>query len=170
MAIGVRVEVDAGGKTISRYVSGGDSFCSQSSSTLHFGLGDATHIDAIRVFWSPDRIDVVGETPVNGFLEIVEGSTSVSSEASFGTTSIFEGVAPYPNPTRDAFVLKGDAPRTYIGVQVFDLLGREILSIPEWGGSIDQEISLSGNPAGTYFVRVQSDDTFVVHPIVLLSP
>ncbi|GMQ83069.1 MAG: hypothetical protein BMS9Abin05_2547 [Rhodothermia bacterium] len=51
LAIGSRVEIDAGGRTFVRSVSGGDSFCSQSSGVLHFGVGDATMIDELRVYW-----------------------------------------------------------------------------------------------------------------------
>ncbi|GMQ82632.1 MAG: hypothetical protein BMS9Abin05_2088 [Rhodothermia bacterium] len=56
-AIGTRIEVVAGGNTYIRYVSGGDSFASQSSSTMHVGLGSATVIDTLRIHWSAGSIE-----------------------------------------------------------------------------------------------------------------
>ncbi|MCA0365059.1 MAG: CRTAC1 family protein [Bacteroidetes bacterium] len=51
--IGCSVEIESGGKIFIREVDGGStSHLSQSSPILHFGLGNATKIDKIKVFWA----------------------------------------------------------------------------------------------------------------------
>lgn len=52
-AIGARVELHAGGRRWIACVSRGGSILAASDAALHFGLGDATSIDALRVEW-PD--------------------------------------------------------------------------------------------------------------------
>jgi hypothetical protein len=54
-AIGARVRLTVSvgdkGKTMTRQVEAGSGYASQSETVIHFGLGRATHIDAIEVSW-----------------------------------------------------------------------------------------------------------------------
>ena len=50
-AIGGRVEVSAGGLRLTQAVVGGGSYYSHSDLAVHFGLGQAQHIDKLRVIW-----------------------------------------------------------------------------------------------------------------------
>ena len=50
-AIGRRVEVSAGGLRLTQAVVGGGSYYSHSDLAVHFGLGQAQHIDKLRVIW-----------------------------------------------------------------------------------------------------------------------
>ncbi len=50
-AIGARVTVTANGRRMIDEVMGGGSYFSQSSSILHFGLGNATAADQVEVRW-----------------------------------------------------------------------------------------------------------------------
>jgi len=50
-AVGATVEVDAGGRVVSRTVVSGDGYLSQSSRWLHFGLDDASSIDRVVIRW-----------------------------------------------------------------------------------------------------------------------
>lgn len=52
-AIGARVSITAGGLTQIDEVRSADSFFSSSDVRLHFGLGDASHIDRVKICW-PD--------------------------------------------------------------------------------------------------------------------
>jgi hypothetical protein len=52
-AIGARVELYAGGRRRVDTVRRGGSILAASDAALHFGLGDATSIDLLRVVW-PD--------------------------------------------------------------------------------------------------------------------
>jgi hypothetical protein len=50
-AIGARVSVTAGGRRLERTIQSGMSYASQCEIAAHFGLGDATRVDALRVDW-----------------------------------------------------------------------------------------------------------------------
>ncbi|MFO0974457.1 MAG: ASPIC/UnbV domain-containing protein [Phycisphaerae bacterium] len=50
-AIGARVEVTAGGRTITRELTAGDGYLSQSSKRLHFGLGNVERVERVVVRW-----------------------------------------------------------------------------------------------------------------------
>ncbi|WP_235905436.1 CRTAC1 family protein [Tautonia marina] len=59
-AIGARVELEAGGRTFKGTVRRGGSILAASDVRLHFGLGNASTIDRLRVRWpdgSEDRFD-----------------------------------------------------------------------------------------------------------------
>jgi hypothetical protein len=49
--IGARLAASAGGRTLIREVTAGDSHMSQSDLTVHFGLGSATSVDQLRIDW-----------------------------------------------------------------------------------------------------------------------
>jgi hypothetical protein len=50
-AIGAVVTVEAGGKTLTRQVTGGRGYLSQSELVLHVGLGSAAKADRVIVRW-----------------------------------------------------------------------------------------------------------------------
>ena len=52
--VGVRVTVHNNGRSATRQIVTGDSHRSQHANTLHFGLGDADHVDRVEIQW-PDR-------------------------------------------------------------------------------------------------------------------
>lgn len=65
-AIGARVELVAGGQTQVRWVhAGGTSFASSGPAELHFGLGAAEEVEAIRVIWPDGRRSEIGAQSVN---------------------------------------------------------------------------------------------------------
>ena len=75
-AIGATVRVTAGGRTYLRVVSGGNAQGCQDSMSLHFGLGDATSIDSIRVaFPGGGTVTYPGPHPVSTRLWLYEDGT-----------------------------------------------------------------------------------------------
>jgi hypothetical protein len=55
-AIGARVKVKAGSRTLIREVDGGNGYAGQSSSRLHFGLGKVAAIDEVEVRWPSGNV------------------------------------------------------------------------------------------------------------------
>ena len=56
-AVGAAVTVEVGEKSYRAWRTGGGSYQSSSDPRLHFGLGDATRVDAVEVRWPSGRID-----------------------------------------------------------------------------------------------------------------
>ena len=78
-ALGAVVRLTAGGKTLTRQVEAGSGYASESMRPLHFGVGDADHVDAIEITWPGGRVQrIEGErlaaVGVNRLMTVEEGS------------------------------------------------------------------------------------------------
>jgi hypothetical protein len=62
-AYGARVKVVAGGRTISRQLANAHGYLQQSSAILHVGLGSATAVDRVEIFWPGTKSPQVVEKP-----------------------------------------------------------------------------------------------------------
>lgn len=56
----------------SREVSGGSGWCAQSDLRVHFGLGDATVAEAVRIEWPSGIVQELREVPVRQILTVTE--------------------------------------------------------------------------------------------------
>ena len=74
-AIGARVAVKAGGRTLVRYLKGGGSYLSAQDRRLLIGLGTATRVDAVDVRWPNARATVqrFGPLAADHSYKLVEG-------------------------------------------------------------------------------------------------
>jgi enediyne biosynthesis protein E4 len=71
--IGSKIEIIAGGIKMIREVDGGaSSHLSQNSTLSHFGLGSATEIDTLRIYWTGGEIQELYHQKVNELLTIEE--------------------------------------------------------------------------------------------------
>jgi hypothetical protein len=71
-AIGARVNIRAGARTMMDEVIGGGSYYSQSSLTLHFGIGAAARVDAIEIRWPSGVVQKLGPTDADRLLAVTE--------------------------------------------------------------------------------------------------
>jgi hypothetical protein len=72
-AIGARIKVMAGGRTMIDEVRSGSTFHSQSDLRLHFGLGQAQKVDRVEIEWPSGAKESVSGLTSNAFFTIVEG-------------------------------------------------------------------------------------------------
>jgi hypothetical protein len=71
--IGSKIEVEAGGKKMIREIDGGgSSHISQNSVIAHFGLGNASKIDRITVYWTGGNKQSMTNVAINQLLIITE--------------------------------------------------------------------------------------------------
>lgn len=75
-AIGTLIEVSAGGLNMMRQVNGGNSAHSQNELVVHFGVGDATNIDAITVSWPSGQVSTLTDVGVNQMITVEEGGNA----------------------------------------------------------------------------------------------
>lgn len=86
-AIGASVRLTAAGKTMTRQVEAGSGYASQMMLPVHFGLGDAKHIDIIEIRWPSGLVQrIEGErltTLMEGrrFVRVEEGKDSLTQIA-----------------------------------------------------------------------------------------
>lgn len=71
--IGSKIEVEAGGKKMIREIDGGgSSHISQNSVIAHFGLGKATKIDKITVYWTGGNKQTLTNVDINQQITVTE--------------------------------------------------------------------------------------------------
>jgi len=71
--IGSKIEIELAGKKMIREIDGGgSSHISQNSTLTHFGLGNATKIDRITVYWTGGNKQTVSDVDANQLLTIEE--------------------------------------------------------------------------------------------------
>ena len=73
-AIGARVRITVGDRTIVEEVRGGGSYYAQNDFRLNLGLGAATKVDRIEVRWPNGLEEVFPGTEVDRFITLKEGS------------------------------------------------------------------------------------------------
>jgi tetratricopeptide (TPR) repeat protein len=77
----------------------GVSYLSQSSHTLHWGLGAAPRVDRLEVRWHAGGTNVIAGVEANAFYEIAEGETVLRRLSSASATNLAQRAAPgAPSP------------------------------------------------------------------------
>jgi hypothetical protein len=149
-AIGARVELHAGGQILTRFVSGGNSYCSQSEPVMHFGLGDASTVQGVVVYWGGDEIESFGSlTAGNHTLKQGSGTASgVTTQPKVEIPASLTLVEAFPNPFSADTSIRIHLPLAqHARVSVFDVRGREVAILAQ--GSM---------PAGWNAINLQADD------------
>ena len=77
-AIGARVEIDVGERTQIGEVRSGGSYLSHNDMRIHFGLGQAPSVDAVRIHWPSGMTEVLTDVDANQFVSVREGQGVVT--------------------------------------------------------------------------------------------
>ncbi len=73
--IGAKVILTAGNATQRKMVRTGGSYCSQSETTLTFGLGKSELVESLQIIWPSGQVDLHTNVAVNRLITVVEGSS-----------------------------------------------------------------------------------------------
>ncbi len=73
--VGAKVDLTAGNITQRKMVRTGGSYCSQSETTLTFGLGKTERVESLQIIWPTGGIDQYTNLAVNRLITVVEGET-----------------------------------------------------------------------------------------------
>ncbi|MCI0525322.1 MAG: CRTAC1 family protein [Acidobacteria bacterium] len=77
--LGARVVVTVGQRKQAQAVLSQTSYYSHDDLRLHFGLGAATLVDRIEIFWPSGQVDVLKETAANQLITVREGAGIIKS-------------------------------------------------------------------------------------------
>jgi hypothetical protein len=80
-AIGARVQVRAGGLTMSRTVKSGSSYLSASDRRLTFGLGRAAGAEQLTIQWPTGAVQALGAVERNHWVRVTEGRSGTAAVA-----------------------------------------------------------------------------------------
>ncbi|MDA2926508.1 CRTAC1 family protein [Acidobacteria bacterium AH-259-G07] len=78
--LGARLKIIAGGRSQFNEARSGSSFMSHNDMRTHFGVGNATKIERIEIWWPSGQYDSVEDITVNQFLTITEGKGVTSRQ------------------------------------------------------------------------------------------
>lgn len=71
-ALGAMVSIESGGKRQIRHVHAGSAYASQSSSRVHFGLGEAERVDRLEVRWPDGKTEEYSDFSSRQLVRITE--------------------------------------------------------------------------------------------------
>jgi len=114
-------------------VIAGNSWESQSSLLQHIGLGEATTIETVTIFWPSGLVQELSIEELNAYYTIREGGNMVEGIVFEETTSINDESihttdwSIFPNPTNGQFSVEFESSTTSpLTFQVGDMLGRKL--------------------------------------------
>ena len=76
-AIGTQIRLKVGGRTLLKFVDGGNGFASQSTQRVYFGLADHAKIEALEIRWPSGLRQTFGEVQANSLYQVSEGSSTL---------------------------------------------------------------------------------------------
>ncbi len=166
-AIGTKIRVKATINGIPvwqlREISAQTSYCGQNDLRAHFGLGDATIIDSIKVEWLNGLVENYTNITTNQFISIVQGAgiTGVNT----GTPLKINEVLIYPNPSSTKLTIK--IPDEYLYehfvVVIYDKYGKLVYSLDN-----EKEIDIKDLTKGAYTIKVKVGKSFITETIIKL--
>ncbi|MBK7158263.1 MAG: VCBS repeat-containing protein [Ignavibacteria bacterium] len=176
-AIGARVRV----KTVingtpvwqMREVEGQSGYCGQNL-ILHFGLGNASVIDSIKVEWPAGGNQYFTNVPVNRSVTITENGTLISvSEKKTETIKDFTLFQNYPNPFNPVTVIRYNlAVSNFVVLKVYDALGKEASTlVNEKQNAGLHSVEFNGNnlPGGIYFYTLKTSGNIETRKLMLIK-
>jgi hypothetical protein len=158
-AIGAKVRLKA---TISgnavwqlREISSQNAYCSQNDVRAHFGLGDATAIDSIKIEWPSGIVQYSTALSPNQFIHIIESGsvTSVTDQKHKNRLSIF------PNPANGIITVKmGASFSAGDRIMITDASGKQVAEFSIASSTKEYSIDTKkyNLAPGTYFITVFS--------------
>ena len=165
--IGSRLEVEIGDLLMIREVDGGSSHVSHNSTIIHFGVGDATEIDVVRVKWLGGKVQEIRNVSVNQHLIIEEESDAASTHGEMS-------LEVFPSRFTDVLNINFQAtPGGPLQLAAFDLQGRKVatlLDLPQSTGSgLWQWSQAEALPMGVYIIRLASGSDQLARKVIKVN-
>lgn len=176
----VRVKATISGQAVwqLRVIEGQSGYCGQNLQA-HFGLGDATVIDSLKVEWPSGRVDILKDIPVDTLLTIRETAITEVQEGRLQPQAAeFELAQNYPNPFNPSTIIQYELPKqAYVKVAIYDLLGKRVRSLVNaheaaglkqiaWDGYSDEGVRVSG---GIYVYRIETESITLSRRMTLVK-
>lgn len=92
-AVGAVVEITGAWGTQIRDVRAGESYGITNTSLCHFGLGTATSVDQVKIFWPSGIVNTINNPTINQYHTVIESSCllPISTIEASGNTQLCEG-------------------------------------------------------------------------------
>lgn len=166
-AIGTKIRVKAiiNGNPVwqMRELSAQTSYCGQNDLRPHFGLGNATNIDSIKVEWLNGIVEYYTNITTNRFITIIQGKgiTGINDESLLKINDVLI----YPNPasTKITIIIPDEYRNENFVSYIYDQNGTLIYS-----SNNEMEIDIKGLTIGTYTIKVKVGKSYNTQTIIKL--
>jgi hypothetical protein len=177
-AIGTKIRLKAtiNGQSVwqMREVDGQSGYCTQTLEQ-HFGLGNATVIDSVKIEWQSGNTDIYTNVAVNKFYKAIEGQSNLVGISNNNTIQPGEYKLHqnFPNPFNPATKISFTLPkRDFAAIKIFNSLGREVSSLineVKPAGYHEVNFDGSGLSSGVYFYKLITSDYSETKNMILLK-
>ncbi|MBS7787070.1 VCBS repeat-containing protein [Flavobacterium sp. CYK-55] len=154
-AIGTRIHIKATINGVSvwqmREISAQSSYCGQNDLRAHFGLGDATTIDEIKIEWPSSIEETILSVAGNQFITIVEGQGILGVNQTKHSDDFFL----YPNPVKSVLNIIWADKSPIVSTDIYNTLGQLVLTIPS--AQQTKTVDVSSLKTGNYVVKINSE-------------
>ena len=150
-AFGAKIYVYTGDEIRMAELNGGASFCSQSTSYVHFGIGTYEVVDSVKIIWPGGKniqieksiqtktVNYISESTSTGIAELHQDFFNIS-----------------PNPSNGLFNITANNEAKFKKATVYDLNGKNLFS------TSSKIIDLANYSSGTYIIKIISTDSNVI--------
>jgi hypothetical protein len=175
-AVGARVRIAAGGLAQVREVSGGEG-SGQGSLTAEFGLGAASLIDTITIFWPSGYVEFLTGLATDTVHLIVEDALSTGIAADANLPRAYRLLPNAPNPFNPATRVFFEMPEAgMVRVSIYDVSGRLVSVLASgfrpagrhdvvWDG---RDAAGGDVPSGVYFAQMTAGNFRSVRKLLLV--
>ncbi len=161
----IRVKANINGNPVwqMRELSAQTSYCGQNDLRPHFGLGNATNIDSIKLEWLNGTVEYYTNITTNQFITIVQGKgiTGINNERLLKINDVLI----YPNPasTKINIIIPDEYRNENFVSFIYDQNGKLIYS-----SNNEKEIDINGLTIGTYTIKVKVGKSYNTQTIIKL--
>lgn len=177
-AIGTKIRLKAtiNGQSVwqMREVDGQNGYCTQTLEQ-HFGLGNATMIDSLKIEWQSGNTNVYTNVAVNKFYKAIEGQNNLVGVSNNTTVqpNEFKLNQNFPNPFNPATTISFTLPKKdFAAIKIYDSTGKEVSSlINEVKSAGYYEVSFIGSElsSGVYFYKLITSNYSETKNMILLK-
>jgi len=175
----VRIKATINGKSYwqMRQIATQSGYNSQSSLLAEFGLGEATHVDSIKIEWPSKKFDLLTNVAAGSYI-ITEGSTNAVDDGNTELPLRFALQQNYPNPFNPATTIQyALAKQTRVSLRIFNVLGEEVARLVDreqpagvyrvqWNGKDARGVGL---PSGLYLYKIETEAFTETKRLVLVK-
>ncbi|MDQ3020657.1 MAG: FG-GAP-like repeat-containing protein [Bacteroidota bacterium] len=180
-AIGVKVRIKAniGGTAVwqMQEIDGQSGYCGQNL-LLHFGFGNASVVDSIKVEWPAGGDQYFTNVALNQSVTITENGSLISvDEKKTEITEDYVLHQNFPNPFNPSTVISYKIPaeaHNYASVQliVYNVMGTEVATLvnqKQSAGSYSVDFNAVNFPSGIYYYKLSTEKFSVTKKMTLLK-
>ena len=176
--VGAQLHLTAGGVTQLREQNGGIHYRGQNHQRVHFGLGDNTMVDELRIRWPNGYIQTIEDIPADQIFEVIETNV-VDVPDQDGIPAAVKLVGCYPNPFNPTTTIKFSLGQAQsVRLSIHDASGRLVNRLVDgevfpsgvnevaWGGRDESGRQVS---SGVYFYSLSSGNFRETKRMVLVK-